>query len=105
MKTNGVMREWQGSGIARVLPTRGGGVRDWQRWAPYAAVAWSLIYAALGAYWALSGRGFPYDPKLGADDSASVVGQLGPVVAWVVVMAAGLPAVALGTAMLRGARL
>ncbi|HET7011973.1 MAG TPA: hypothetical protein VFI11_14435, partial [Anaerolineales bacterium] len=85
------------------VTARGGGIRDWPHWAPYAAVAWSLIYAALGVWWALSGRGFPYDSKLGSNASASVVGQLGPVVAWVVVMAAGVPAAALGTAMLGGA--
>ena len=41
----------RGSGTARIETARGGGVRDWPRWVPYAAVAWSLIYAALGAYW------------------------------------------------------
>ena len=46
-------------GMDSVIPTRGGGVRDWQRWVPYAAVAWSLVYAALGVYWAMGGRGFP----------------------------------------------
>ena len=48
-------------GMASVVPARGGGIRDWQRWAPYAAVAWSLIYAALGISWAVSGRGFQVD--------------------------------------------
>ena len=93
------------SGMVSVVTARGGGIRDWQRWAPYAAVAWSLVYAALGVYWVVSGRGFPYDPKLVSDGTASVVGRLGPVVAWVVVIAAGIPAVAVGTAMLRGVRL
>ncbi len=93
------------SGMVSVVTARGEGVRDWQHWAPYAAVAWSLVYAALGVYWALSGGGFPYDPKLVSDGTAPVVGRLGSVVAWVVVIAAGLPAVAVGTAMLRGVRL
>jgi hypothetical protein len=35
------------SGIASVA-SAGGGVGGWQRWAPYAAVAWSFIYGALG---------------------------------------------------------
>jgi hypothetical protein len=87
------------------VTARGGGLRDWQRWAPYAAVVWSMVYAALGIYWIVSGRGFPYGPELVSDDSASVVGRLGPVVAWVVVIAVGVPAVAVGTAMLRGARM
>ena len=43
--------ELQGSGIARFVPARVGWVRDWPRWASYAAVAWSLVYAALGLYW------------------------------------------------------
>ena len=90
--------------MASGVTARGGGVRDWQLWAPYAAVAWSLVYAALGIYWVVSGRGFPYDPNLVSDDTASVVGRLGPVVAWVVVIAAGVPAAAVGTAMLRGVR-
>jgi len=31
-----------------VVTACGGGVRDWPRWAPYTAVAWSLVYTALG---------------------------------------------------------
>ena len=85
-------------------PVRVGRVRDWQRWAPYAAVAWSLAYAALGAYWAVSGRGFAYPPELMTDVAGPVAGRFGPTIAWIVVIAAGLPAAALGTAMLRGVR-
>ena len=83
------------NGMARVTPAGVGGVRDWQRWAPYAAVAWSLIYAALGAYWAVSGRGFPYTPETVSNPMGPLVGRLGPVVAWIVVISAGLPAVAM----------
>jgi len=89
-----------GSGV----PARGGGVRDWQRWAPYAAVAWSLVYAALGVYWAVSGRGFPYTFETVSDDLGPLLGRFGPGVAWIVVMIAGIPAAAMGAAMLRGAR-
>jgi hypothetical protein len=92
------------NGMASAVPARGGGVRDWQRWAPYAAVAWSLIYAALGVYWAVSGRGFPYTPETVSDAIGSVVGRFGPGVAWIVVITVGLPAAAVGTAMLRGVR-
>jgi len=99
-----VLSERQASGMATAVPARVGGVRAWPHWAPYAAVAWSLIYAALGAVWAVSGRGFPYDPGLVTDNSASVLGRLGPLAAWIVVIAAGLPAAAMGTAMLRGVR-
>src|SRR5512140_928431 len=89
-------------GMASVVPARGGGIRDWQRWAPYAAVAWSLIYAALGVYWAVSGRGFPYTPETTSDAMGPLVGRFGPGAAWVVVILAGIPAAALGAAMLRG---
>ena len=82
----------------------GGGIGDWQRWAPYAAVAWSLLYAVLGVYWAVSGRGFPYTPETVSDVMGPLLGRFGPGVAWIVVMMAGLPAAALGAAMLRGVR-
>jgi hypothetical protein len=104
MKSNRVMREWQGGGIARVVPTRSGGVREWQRWTPYAAVVWSLVYAALGGYWAVSGRGFPYTPETVSDGMGPLLGQFGPGVAWLVVMMAGIPTAAVGAGMLRGVR-
>ena len=91
-------------GMPSVVPTRGGGVRDWQRWAPYAAVAWSLVYTALGVYWAVSGRGFPYIPDTMSDIMAPLLGRFGSGVAWIVVMIAGIPAAAVGAAMLRGVR-
>jgi hypothetical protein len=92
------------NGMAGVQPARSGGVVDWQRWAPYAAVAWSLIYAALGVYWAVSGRGFPYTPEAASDGMGPLLGRFGPGVVWMVVIMAGIPAVALGTAMLHGVR-
>ncbi len=92
------------NGMASVVPAGGGGVRAWQRWTPYAAVAWSLIYAALGVYWAVSGRGFPFTPEAMSGSMGPLLGRFGPVVAWIVVMMAGTPAAALGTAMLRGVR-
>src|SRR5512138_3250721 len=94
----------KGSEMGRVRPKHSGGIRDWQRWAPYAAVAWSLIYAALGVYWAVSGRGFPYSPETVSDVMAPLLGRFGPGVAWLVVILAGLPAAAVGAAMLRGVR-
>jgi hypothetical protein len=93
----------QGMGKVRAVPMSGG-VREWQRWAPYAAVAWSLFYAMLGVYWAVSGRGFPYTPEIMSDGMGPLLGRFGPGVAWIVVMMAGFPAAALGMAMLRGAR-
>src|SRR5512144_296480 len=92
------------NGIGSVVPARGGGVRDWQRWMPYAAVAWSLVYAALGVYWAVSGRGFPYTSETMSDVMEPLLGRFGPGVAWIIVMMAGIPAAALGVTMLRGVR-
>jgi hypothetical protein len=85
-------------------PTRSTGVRDWQRWAPYAAVVWSLVYAALSAYWAVSGRGFPYAPDLESSAAGPLLGRFGVVPAWIIVITAGIPAAAMGTAMLRDVR-
>lgn len=93
------------NGIANVMPARAGRVRGWQRWAPYAAVAWSLVYAALGIYWAVSGRGFPYTPETMSNGMGPLLGRFGPGVAWIVVMVAGIPAAAMGAAMLRGVRM
>ncbi len=90
--------------MAIIVPARGECVRDWRRWAPYAAVAWSVIYAALGLYWAVSGHGFPYGAKTVSDGMQSALARFGPGVAWIVVMTAGIPAAAVGTAMLRGVR-
>ncbi len=96
------------SETASLAPVRGGrlrgGLRDWQRWAPYAAVAWSLGYAVLGIYWAVSGGGFPYAPRDVAEGIGPMVGQFGPVAAWIFVIAEGIPAAAVGAAMLRGER-
>lgn len=92
------------SGMATVVPARIGGVRDWQRWTPHAAVAWSLLYAALGVYWAVSGRGFPYNFEAASNPMEPLLGRFGPGVSWIVVMLAGIPAAAVGVAMLRGVR-
>ena len=102
--TAGLQAVGQGSGTARAVPARVVMVGGWQRWAPYAAVAWSLVYAALGIYWAVSGRGFPYTPETASDGMEPLLGRFGPGVAWIVVMMVGIPAAALGAAMLRGTR-
>jgi hypothetical protein len=87
---------------AKAVPARVGWVRDWPHWAPYAAVAWSLVYAALGLYWAVSARGFPYAPGTVSGLPGPIAGRFGPVVAWIIVITLGLPAVAVGILMLRG---
>jgi hypothetical protein len=81
-----------------------GWVHDWQRWTPFAAVAWSLIYAALGVFWAVSGRGFPYNSTTMSDGMGPLLGRFGLGIAWTVVVMAGIPAASLGAAMLRGVR-
>ncbi len=91
--------------MTKAVPTHGGWVRSWPRWAPYAAVAWSLVYALLGLYWAVSRRGFPYPANLASDILGPVAGRFGSVVAWIIVIMMGLPAAALGALMLRGVRL
>src|SRR5512135_2929232 len=83
---------------------RGGGLGGWQRWAPYAAVIWSLLYGVMGVYWAMGVGGFPYSPEAMAGNMGSVVGRLGPAAAWTIVLLAGIPAAAMGAAMLRGVR-
>jgi hypothetical protein len=85
------------NGKGNLMPARGGG---WPRWAPYAAVAWSLIYAALGVYWAVSGSGFPYAPVLAPNFPGPLAGRFGQTPAWAIVITAGIPAAALGAAML-----
>lgn len=77
---------------------------DWQHWAPYAAVGWSLVYAMLGLFWVVSGRGLPYAPETGSDSLGPLLGRFGPGVGWIVVGLAGIPAAALGAAMLGGVR-
>lgn len=98
------LSERQVSGAALALSTPGGPVRGWQYWAPYAAVGWSVVYAVLGAYWLATGLGFPYAPGLVSEITGPVAGRLGLGVAWAVVVAVGLPAAAVGAAMLRGVR-
>jgi hypothetical protein len=99
-----MMMKNQVVGTAGVVSTRGGSVRDWQRWAPYAAVAWSLVYAALGIYSAVSGGGFPYTPETTSDVMEPLLGRFGPSAAWTVVVMAGIPAAVVGASMLRGVR-
>ena len=87
-----------------VVPAHRGGIRDWQRWVPYAAVIWSLLYAALGIYWAINGQEFPYTHESTSDVMGPLLGRLGLGAAWIVVMMAGLPAAVMGAAMLRGTK-
>jgi hypothetical protein len=94
----------RGSQLTSVVPASIGKVHNWQRWAPYAAVAWSLIYAALGVYWMVMGRGFPYASETVSNVFGPVIARFGAGFAWTNVILAGIPAAALGAAMLRGVR-
>ncbi len=98
------MRTTQAMGTVSAVPARSGRAGDWQRWAPYAAVAWSLVYGALGIYWVVGGRGFPYAPESIPLQMGPLIGRFGTSAPWTVVIMAGLPAAALGAAMLRGVR-
>ncbi len=97
------MKNGQAIATSGVVPARGRAL-DWQRWAPYAAVAWSLVYAALGIYWATGGQGFPFAPGSASSGMGPLAGQLGPGAAWIFVLMAGMPAAAMGAAMLRGVK-
>jgi len=90
--------------VRNIVAAHRGGIRDWKRWVPYGAVGWSLVYAVLGVYWAVSGRGFPFAPETMSDGLGPLLGQFGPGIAWTVVMMAGIPAAAMGAAMLRGSQ-
>lgn len=92
------------NGMPGLVPTLRGGVRDWQSWTPYAAVGWSLVYAVLGIYWMVGGRGFPYALETASNSLGPLLGRFGPDAAWIVVVLAGIPAAALGVVMLRGLR-
>src|SRR5512146_2827671 len=80
------------------------GVRGWQTWAPYAAAAWSLAYALLGIFWMFGRKGFPYTFGGETDLMGPLLGRFGSAAAWSVVILAGIPAAAMGAAMLRGVR-
>ncbi|ASU84230.1 hypothetical protein CDO52_16795 [Nocardiopsis gilva YIM 90087] len=98
----------QGSNQARgTAPTSPDGVARATRrarYAGYAAVAWSVIYTGLAAYWAVTGHGFPYASDAASDVTGPLVGRFGPDVAWGAVVVVGAPAAVLGAVMLRGVR-
>jgi hypothetical protein len=85
-------------------PARKASTRGWQHWTPYAAVVWSVLYAILGIYWVASGQGFPQNPDPMAATMGPLLMRLGTGAAWIAIFAAGIPAVWVGIAMLRGAR-
>jgi hypothetical protein len=86
------------------VPARVGWSRRWPLWVPYAVVVWSLVYAAMGLYWVISGRGFPYTPGPTPDPLAPLAGRFGLATSWIIVMLEGIPAAIVGVAMLRWGR-
>jgi hypothetical protein len=79
--------------------------RRWPEWVGYSAVVWSLIYGALGLYWALGGAGFPFgtenDPKAAVE---SILGGVRADTAAPLIAALGLVGAATAVAMARGSR-
>ncbi len=81
----------------------------WHRWIGYAAAAWSLLYGALGLYWALGGAGFPFgvgDEEMMSEPDfalkASLMGLSTPEVAGPIIAALGVLGAAAGVLMARG---
>jgi hypothetical protein len=69
----------------------------WPAWVGYAASAWSLAYAALGIYWKLEGRGFPFgenDPT-----NISILNRLTPEVGAPVINVLGFAAAGVAVCM------
>ncbi|MES9540716.1 hypothetical protein [Actinomadura sp. NPDC000600] len=74
----------------------------WPTWTGYAAAAWSLLYGALGLFWAMGGSGYPFGPVDEDHLSGSVlegadVGVTAPAMA-----AVGAAGAVLGVVMARG---
>lgn len=61
------------------VPVRGERAGGWQRWVPYAAVAWSLAYGFLAIFWAVSGLGFPYSSSATSISLGPLMGRFGSV--------------------------
>jgi hypothetical protein len=79
--------------------------RRWPRWVGYSAAAWSLIYGALGLWWASGGAGFPFgtenDPRAAAE---SILGGAQADTAAPLIAALGLAGAAVAVAMARRRR-
>ena len=48
--------------------------RRWPQWVGYAAGGWSLVYGALGLYWALGGASFPFGSENDPQHALSILG-------------------------------
>ena len=80
--------------------------RRWPGWIGYAAAAWTLIYGALGLYWALGGAGFPFgaenDPQFALSVLEGVRTEVGAPVIAVLGLAGTVVAVAMARRLGRG---
>ena len=89
------------TGRVRIAPRRQ--LTRWPGWVGYAAATWSLIYGALGLYWALGGTGFPFgtanDPKAAAE---SILGGVQADTAAPLIAGLGLVGTVAALAMVRG---
>ena len=64
--------------------------RGWPEWVSYAASVWSLLYGALGLYWAFGGAGFPYGESEQAVNAGALLVGLAPGPTGVVIAVLGL---------------
>ncbi|WP_146615923.1 NYN domain-containing protein [Nonomuraea aridisoli] len=77
----------------------------WPHWAGYTAAGWSLVYGALGLFWALGGEGFPFgrsDPDW--EPGLSVLGEATREAAAPLIAVLGMLGAVAGLAIARGVR-
>ncbi|MDT0302558.1 hypothetical protein [Streptomonospora wellingtoniae] len=77
--------------------------RRWMRWTPAAAPLWSLGYGLMGVFWALTAAAPPFEAN-GDPALAPLAARFGAGPASAAVLLVGLPAAAVGAAMLKGVR-
>jgi hypothetical protein len=82
--------------------TPSGWRQRWPEWVGLVAAVWSLVYGALGAYWAAGGAGFPFGPENDPGARLSVLANARQGVVAPVIAALGLVGAAVATLMARG---
>ena len=89
------------TGRMRIAPRRQ--LTRWPGWVGHAAATWSLIYGALGLYWALGGAGFPCGSENGPKAAAeSILGSAQSDTTAPVIAGLGLVGAMVALAMARG---
>jgi hypothetical protein len=76
--------------------------RRWREWVPYAMAGWSLAYGALGLYWAVGGRGFPFGAGNDPDAADSILFSMRAETGAPLIAALGLIGAIVGLALARG---